>query len=158
MGKKIATFVFLTDPQQGDGDSTTPNASARFASGKATNVALNALPNTRWPPNGGYINISCSNEIVQPDAVFFAGDLTEYGGNFNLTENSNLIKYNPSNYTGGPQLQDHRALYDGWNIREGVPQLSRCGPLYFGLGNHGMHLFCISFAKEMAATKNLSLY
>jgi hypothetical protein len=136
----VTTFLLLADPQEGDAGSSDPSAKQKVENGSVLAKALNNLINESYPANGGAIQITCSGPIGRPNCVFFAGDLTQYGGNYNGSEQSNIVKYNPSNYEGGGQLQDLRALYDPWHPRSGVTQLSECGPLYFGLGNHGMIL------------------
>lgn len=128
----VATFILLADPQLGHDKDTQ----AQIQKLSKLNEALNSLSSQPYPAD---LDITCKNQPVgQLAGVFFAGDLTNYGGGLNLSENSNIIKYHPHNYSGGPQLQDLRALYDPWHPRKGVTQLSGCGKLYFGLGNHGM--------------------
>jgi hypothetical protein len=134
----VATFILLADSQIGWEKDTK----AQIQKLSKLNEALNSLSSQPYPATdhkGDPLKITCQNQpIGQPAGVFFAGDLTNYGGKYNFSEQSNIIKYHPHNYSGGAQLQDSQALYDPWHPREGVTQLSGCGKLYFGLGNHGM--------------------
>lgn len=135
----VSTIVLLTDPQQGDAKGMSPDEKRQIESD--ANVGLNKLKNEKYPPakieNNVYtIDITCSGQSISPDCIFFAGDLTQFGGNYNINEQADW-SINPSNCIGGTQLQYHRSLYDPQFPKQGVVQPTQCGPLYFGLGNHG---------------------
>jgi hypothetical protein len=140
MGRNIATFVLLADPQQGEGGDLSEQK--RKENGSILNSALNRLPSTPWPTPSATMKITSTGPIA-PDATFIAGDLTQYGGLTNKTEQGDSKKYNPSNYVGGKQLTNLRALYDGWCGQSKVVQLGGCGPIYVGIGNHGSLLIFI---------------
>jgi hypothetical protein len=131
MSDKLATFVLLADPQQGN-----PDEKGRLERCSKLNVALNKLPRTSWPPPNENSLITCTG-LIDPKATFIAGDLTQFGGLTNSNEQDHTNQYNPSNYVGGKQLEYLRALYDGWKGMNGVEQLGSYGPIYLGLGNHG---------------------
>ncbi|KAF1993716.1 hypothetical protein P154DRAFT_527585 [Amniculicola lignicola CBS 123094] len=132
----IATFILLADPQIGWEDDTK----AQVQKLSKLNEALSFLSSQSYPATnekGDQLDITCKGlPIGQPAGVFIAGDLTNYGGHYNFSEQSNLVKYHPHNYSGGDILQDIQALYDPWHPREDVTQPSGCGKIYFGLGNH----------------------
>lgn len=125
---RLTTFLLLADPQLGPDVKLLSNL----------NNELNNIQTREFPLNGKDISlINCKGFVNKPDAVFFAGDLTSFGGNINVGEWMDADGCNAATYEGGAQLQDVRALYDPVRPRNGITQLSNCGPLYFGLGNHG---------------------
>lgn len=132
----------------------------RLANESILNTALNGLkgrPYPSLPPNNKdeTVGITCSGPIT-PACVFFAGDLTQYGGNYNLDEQADPAK-DPSTFVGGGQLQHHRNLFDPENSAKEITQLDKCGPLYFGLGNHGKVSFSSEIVREVIDFLNLSI-
>ena len=144
---ETTTFVFLTDPQLGQGGGNIKDLSA-------VNKALNSLgwgPYSKYPTNQ---NLSCGGAPMSvPQAVFFAGDMCQWGGLKNIAEQANLPSCNPANYQGGQQLKDVRALYDPWHTRSGIVPLNKCGYLYFGLGNHGKPLHARKISQVVQVIK-----
>ncbi|KAF2680996.1 hypothetical protein K458DRAFT_433881 [Lentithecium fluviatile CBS 122367] len=127
---KPATFILLADPQIGWQNIPREKLSS-------LNGALNRISSVEYTNDPSHnINITCSGPIGKPDAVFFAGDLTNYGGNLNWPEWADVEKADASNYEGGELLKEFRALYDPKWAGLAVTPLNESGPLYFGLGNH----------------------
>lgn len=135
---KLTTFILLADPQVGNLGVSQQEMKAL----STLNGALNKISTVKYPVTDPTKNISlsCTGLIAKPDAVFFAGDMTNWAGLMDMTS---ILEWldpagaNAATYQGGPQLRAVRSLYDPKYPTAGITQLSDCGPLYFGLGNHG---------------------
>src|SRR4051812_22451038 len=120
------TSVVLADPQL-----TKDTDGEIFENLHNVNKALKSLPTLQYPSDPS-LGITCARKPIGPvSAVFFAGDMTQFGGARDTSEQSNIFGSFPSTYQGGDQLRNVRALYDPWHTRSGVTQPTKCGPLYF---------------------------
>ncbi|KAK4463634.1 hypothetical protein QBC42DRAFT_64119 [Cladorrhinum samala] len=134
---KVATFILLADPQTYWEYITDWNG--EYYNLTSLNTALNNISTALYPSNPRIGGISHPGQpIGKPDAVFFAGDLTNYGGHWDFVYTG--AKYtNVAVATGGPSLLEFRSFYDPAGT---APEtlLTECGPLYFGLGNHDINI------------------
>ncbi|KAK5651798.1 hypothetical protein OQA88_11665 [Cercophora sp. LCS_1] len=131
---KVATSILLADPQ------TDWTGRANDVGNLDTlNRCLNQISAVDYVTTPD-INITCTGLVGKPDAVFFAGDLTKWGGHVNLRE-AILMESSAAEVQGGDLLQDFRSLYDPAWAGNKVKQLNASGPLYFGLGNHDLGYF-----------------
>ncbi|KAF2265130.1 hypothetical protein CC78DRAFT_206559 [Lojkania enalia] len=148
---RLTTFVLLADPQIGGIANDTADYAKQMGIMSNLNQELNNIHTYPFPLNNENITllgIKRSEYINQPDAVFFAGDLTQYGGSIGL-ESWAFPTKNAANWQGGEKLWNFRILYDPEHPREGITQLNNCGPVYFSLGNHGTSVvLALTMAKE----------
>lgn len=124
----MSTFLFLADPQQ----FHEPEFQAeRRTIASQLNKALNKLDSISWPADKG-LSVG-GKPISKIDAVFFGGDLCQWGGDYSFADQ---LARNPHTYVGGSELRSIQELYVRGLEPDGLEKL-KYKPVYFGLGNHG---------------------
>lgn len=126
----MSTFLFLADPQQFHEPEFQDE---RRTIASQLNKALNKLDSMSWPADKG-LSVG-GKPISSIDAVFFGGDLCQWGGDYSFADQ---LARNPFTYVGGSELRSIQELYDKALPPNGLEKL-KYGPIYFGLGNHGTH-------------------
>jgi len=138
----VGTFILLADPQLGGSGGV-----GDIKQLSDLNDSLNNISSQTYPDGKG---LTCHGAPVGvPKGVFIAGDLTQDGGGKYGTEQVDIFGKNPANYLGGDSLSNVRKLYDPWHPENGITQLTKCGNIYFGLGNHGLCFYIQEFFCEM---------